>query len=92
MIGCMHALVETGISVRQRWARWISYALCIGNPPDLVTCRLTHAIEQGDRVVSEWSCLWTPPSTSSRLMAPGTEWYTLRDRLISEVRALRRVS
>ncbi len=44
-------------------------------------------IGQDDQVVSEWSCLWTDPASSRRVMSRGTEWYEMRDGLIAEVRA-----
>jgi ketosteroid isomerase-like protein len=46
-----------------------------------------HAIAQGDEVVSEWSCIWTPRGTQTRLMLRGSEWYVMRDGKISEIRA-----
>ena len=51
------------------------------------TWRIDEIIGSGDRVVSEWSCLWTPPRTGQPVMTRGTEWYVLRDGLIAEVRA-----
>ena len=49
--------------------------------------RIDEIIGQGDRAVSEWSCLWTPSGTGRQVMCRGTEWYVLRDGLIAEVRA-----
>ncbi len=49
--------------------------------------KIDHIIAQGDEVVSEWSCLWTPEGTSQRLMMRGTEWYVMRHGRIAEVRA-----
>ena len=46
-----------------------------------------HAIAQEDEVVSEWSCIWTPPRTQTRLMLRGSEWYVMRDGKIAEIRA-----
>jgi len=46
-----------------------------------------HIIAQGDEVVGEWSCIWTPHDTHQRLMMRGTEWYVMRDARIAEVRA-----
>ena len=40
-----------------------------------------------DEVVSEWSCLWSPPGSARRLMFRGTEWYVMREARIAEVRA-----
>ena len=48
---------------------------------------IDEIIGQGDKVVSEWSCLWTPPGEERQVMSRGTEWYILRDGLIAEVRA-----
>jgi len=44
-------------------------------------------IAQGDRVVSEWSLIWTPPGSRSRLTMRGSEWYEMRSGVIAEVRA-----
>lgn len=49
--------------------------------------RIDEIIGQGDRVVSEWSCLWTPRGADQQIMLCGTEWYVLRDGLIAEIRA-----
>jgi ketosteroid isomerase-like protein len=49
--------------------------------------RIDEIIAQGDRVVSEWSCLWTPAGADRQIMSRGTEWYIVRDGLIAEVRA-----
>ena len=51
------------------------------------TWKIDHIIAQGNEVVSEWSCLWTPERTDLRLMMRGSEWYVMRDGRISEVRA-----
>ncbi len=51
------------------------------------TWRIDDIIAQGDKAVSEWSCLWTPPGESRRVMSRGTEWYAFRNDRISEVRA-----
>jgi ketosteroid isomerase-like protein len=48
---------------------------------------IDHIVAQGDEVVSEWSCIWTPPGTQKRLMLRGSEWYVMRDGKIAEVRA-----
>ncbi len=48
---------------------------------------IDRIIAQGDEVVSEWSCIWTPPETHKRLMLRGSEWYLMRDGKIAEVRA-----
>jgi ketosteroid isomerase-like protein len=44
-------------------------------------------IAQGDDVVSEWSCIWTPRDTDRRIMMRGSEWYVMRDGRIAEIRA-----
>ena len=49
--------------------------------------KIDHTIAQGSEVVSEWSCLWTPEGTNTRLMMRGSEWYRMRDERILEVRA-----
>jgi ketosteroid isomerase-like protein len=51
------------------------------------TWKIDHIIAQGDEVVSEWSCLWTPEGTDLRLMMRGSEWYQMRENRIAEVRA-----
>jgi len=48
---------------------------------------IDRLIASGDEVVNEWSCLWTPAGTASRVMTRGTEWYVMRDARIAEVRA-----
>ena len=49
--------------------------------------KIDRIIAQGNEVVSEWSCLWTPQGTDSRLMMRGSEWYQMREHRIAEVRA-----
>ncbi len=51
------------------------------------TWKIDHIIAQGNEVVSEWSCLWTPEGTNLRLMMRGSEWYIMREDRIAEVRA-----
>ena len=51
------------------------------------TWKIDHIIAQGDEVVSEWSCKWTPEGTDLRLMMRGSEWYRMRNERILEVRA-----
>jgi ketosteroid isomerase-like protein len=46
-----------------------------------------HLLAQGDEVVSEFSCVFTPPGTDKRLISRGAEWYVMRDGKILEVRA-----
>jgi len=48
---------------------------------------IDEIMARGDRVAIEWSVYWTPPGTSSRLKMRGSEWYEMRDGVISEVRA-----
>ena len=48
---------------------------------------IDHIIGQGDEVVSEWSCLWTPRETGKRVIMRGSEWYVMRGGRIAEIRA-----
>jgi len=48
---------------------------------------IDQIIAEGDQVVSEWSCIWTPKGTSRRVMMRGSEWYVVREGLIAEIRA-----
>jgi ketosteroid isomerase-like protein len=48
---------------------------------------IDRIIAQGNEVVSEWSCIWTPRKTKKRLLWRGSEWYVMRDAKIAEVRA-----
>jgi len=48
---------------------------------------IDRIIGQGDEVVSEWSCIWTPKDTARRIMMRGSEWYVMRDGRIGEIRA-----
>jgi ketosteroid isomerase-like protein len=48
---------------------------------------IDQIIAQDDRVVSEWSCIWTPKGTDRRIMMRGSEWYEMRDGRICEIRA-----
>ena len=61
---------------------WRKFKLVL-NP----TWKIDRIIAQGDEVVSEWSCLWTPEGTERRLMMRGSEWYVMHDGRIAEVRA-----
>jgi len=49
--------------------------------------RIDHAIARDDEVVSEWSCVWTPPGSDRPVMMRGTEWYMLASGRIREIRA-----
>jgi ketosteroid isomerase-like protein len=51
------------------------------------TWKIDHLIGSGDEVVSEWSCAYTLPSTGSRMMFRGCEWYVMKESRIAEVRA-----
>jgi ketosteroid isomerase-like protein len=48
---------------------------------------IDQVIAQGDQVVSEWSCIWTPRDTHRRIVMRGSEWYVMRGGLIAEIRA-----
>ncbi len=48
---------------------------------------IDHILAQGEEVVSEWSCIWTPKDSTKRLMMRGSEWYLMRGGRITEVRA-----
>lgn len=48
---------------------------------------IDEIIARGDRVVGEWSLIWTPPGSSSRVKMRGSEWYEMRAGVIGEVRA-----
>ncbi|MBI3090403.1 MAG: nuclear transport factor 2 family protein [Candidatus Tectomicrobia bacterium] len=47
---------------------------------------IDHALEQGNEIVVEWTCFWTPPGGSKRLAVRGAEWYIIRAGKIAEVR------
>ncbi len=51
------------------------------------TWKIDRTIASGNEVVSEWSCAYTLPSSGSRMMFRGTEWYIIRNQRITEVRA-----
>jgi ketosteroid isomerase-like protein len=51
------------------------------------TWKIDHTIASGNEVVSEWSCAYTLPSSGTRMMFRGTEWYVIRNQRIAEVRA-----
>ena len=48
---------------------------------------IDQIIAQDDRVVSEWSLIWSPSGSAQRLTMRGSEWYVMRDGVIAEVRA-----
>lgn len=49
--------------------------------------KIDRIIAQGNEVVGEWSCLWTPEGSDLRLIMRGSEWYVMREGRIAEVRA-----
>jgi ketosteroid isomerase-like protein len=49
--------------------------------------KIEDAITDGERVVIEWTMTWRHPESGERRLDRGTEWFELRDGLISEVRA-----
>ena len=48
---------------------------------------LEDAIDDGERVVIEWTMTWRDPETGERRLDRGTEWFEFEDGRISEVRA-----
>jgi ketosteroid isomerase-like protein len=48
---------------------------------------LDRTLGQGDDIVAEWSCLWTPKGQPAAVMMRGVDWYVLRGGRICEVRA-----
>ncbi len=48
---------------------------------------LENAIEQGDQVAIEWTMTWRHPESGEARLDRGTEWFSMRDGLIAEVRA-----
>jgi ketosteroid isomerase-like protein len=49
---------------------------------------IEQAIESGDEVVIEWTMLWRDPRHDGvKRLDRGTEWFSVRDGLIAEVRA-----
>ena len=51
------------------------------------TWRIDQIIAAGDVVASEWSCRWRRSPAEDWTMSRGTEWYVIRNGLITEVRA-----
>jgi len=49
--------------------------------------RIEDAIEDGERVVIEWTMLWRHPKSGEFRLDRGTEWFEFRDGRIAEVRA-----
>jgi ketosteroid isomerase-like protein len=48
---------------------------------------IEDAIEDGDRVVIEWTMTWRDPKSGEPRLDRGTEWFEFRDGKIQEVRA-----
>jgi ketosteroid isomerase-like protein len=48
---------------------------------------IEDAIEDGERVVIEWTMTWQNPKTGEPLLDRGTEWFEFRVGRIAEVRA-----
>jgi hypothetical protein len=48
---------------------------------------IEDAIEDGERVVIEWTMTWQDPATGDPRLDRGTEWFEFRDGRIAEVRA-----
>jgi hypothetical protein len=61
---------------------WLKYKQAL-NP----VWAIDHIIARDAEVVSEWSCIWSPPGSSDRFMNRGTEWYIMHEGRIAEVRA-----
>jgi len=62
---------HTNVAVERLEARW----------------RIEDAIEDGERVVIEWTMLWRHPDSGELRLDRGTEWFEFREGRISEVRA-----
>jgi ketosteroid isomerase-like protein len=48
---------------------------------------IEDAIDDGERVVIEWTMTWRDPRSGEPRLDRGTEWFEFRDGKISEVRA-----
>ena len=48
---------------------------------------IEDAIDDGDRVVIEWTMTWRDPRSGDSRLDRGTEWFEFRDGKIAEVRA-----
>jgi ketosteroid isomerase-like protein len=48
---------------------------------------IEDAVDDGERVVIEWTMTWRDPGTGEPRLDRGTEWFEFRDGRISEVRA-----
>ena len=48
---------------------------------------IEDAVDDGERVVIEWTMTWRDPRSGERRLDRGTEWFEFRDGKIAEVRA-----
>ena len=48
---------------------------------------IEDAVDDGERVVIEWTMTWRDPKSGERRLDRGTEWFEFRDGKIGEVRA-----
>jgi ketosteroid isomerase-like protein len=62
---------HTNLAVEQLGGSWI----------------IEDAIDDGERVVIEWTMTWRDPRSGERRLDRGTEWFEFRDGRIAEVRA-----
>jgi ketosteroid isomerase-like protein len=62
---------HTKLAVEQLGGRWV----------------IEDAIDDGERVVIEWSMTWRDPRSDQPRLDRGTEWFEFRDGRIAEVRA-----
>jgi hypothetical protein len=62
---------HTNLAVEQLEGRWF----------------IEDAIDDGERVVIEWTMTWRDPKSGQRRLDRGTEWFEFRDGRIREVRA-----
>jgi ketosteroid isomerase-like protein len=62
---------HTKLGVVELGARWV----------------IEDAIEDGERVVIEWTMTWRDPRSGQPRLDRGTEWFEFRDGRIAEVRA-----
>jgi ketosteroid isomerase-like protein len=49
--------------------------------------KIEDAVDDGERVVIEWTMTWRDPRSGNRRIDRGTEWFEFRDGKIAEVRA-----
>jgi ketosteroid isomerase-like protein len=62
---------HTRLAVEQLGGRWV----------------IEDAIDDGERVVIEWTMTWRDPRSGEPRLDRGTEWFEFRDGKIAEVRA-----